>query len=1090
MHDSHLQPDTERANTNAVEADSARRGRNTGGSTISSYHAGGVGSARGSGACDCPRIEERSSTTAPIGGAGDDGMIRVRDAHLRNLKHQDVSLPRNALVAVTGVSGSGKSSLAFGTLHGEAQRRYLESVAPFARRLIGGAVDPQVGSVEGLPPTVALQQGAQAGGARSTVGTVSNLSNTIRLLYSRCGDYPAGVRERHGGRLDSDSFSPNTTAGMCPECQGTGVVHEPTEESMVPDPSLSIDEGAIAAWPGAWLGKNFHDIVAELGFPMDIPWRDIPRADRDWILFTDERPVVTIHPHRGADQIQRTYEGTWRSVASYLRKTLAETGSDSTRRRVLSFMKSSRCGVCDGRRLIVDALSVEYLDLPIDSLGALPLEEVLSRFAERRASVPADTARGNSSAAVSAVGGSASATVSAVGDSASAAVSERQEATETSVTSDTETTEDAAESPAVEGSSAAAPAGGDSASAAAPAGEDSASAEAERILLEQSIPTLESVVDLGLGHLSLDRATSTLSAGELQRLRLASQLRSGLFGVAYVLDEPSAGLHPEERRAVMRLIRGFLDAGNSVLLVEHDMHLVAEADWIVDVGPGAGEHGGEILYSGPVKSQNPTRLRDPNASQAESCCPTPSQGSATTAALKANQHPVVPQSRVTARYQAADASPAAKSSAGANATPVGDAAPAGGSSPAGAGMGTADRPSTSRCSDTDSAGGTGGAGGPDVAGGAGLAGIDCPTGRALAAGPLKLTTDAEARTPSGTLSLTDINERTLNSLDVKFGLGTFTAITGVSGSGKSTLLHTLANSLREQVKTTVDDGDVASKSKGSADKATAKLSADLNSDIAINRLVQISQKPIGRTPRSCLATYTGLFDRVRKLFAQTDEAKRRGWTVSRFSYNVTQGRCPTCSGEGQIEVELVFLPGSYTPCPDCHGARYNAETLEVTWNGRTIADVLELTVAEAREVFADEDAIARALRALSAVGLDYLRLGQPATELSGGEAQRIKLATELQRAQRGHTVYLMDEPTTGLHPADVDLLVTELQRLVDNGNTVVVVEHDMRVAAQADRVLEMGPGAGARGGQIVADGSPAAVAQTDTATGRVLAERS
>ncbi|MGJ4139205.1 excinuclease ABC subunit A [Corynebacterium evansiae] len=933
-------------------------------------------------------------------------MIRVRGAHLRNLKHQDVSLPRNALVAVTGVSGSGKSSLAFGTLHGEAQRRYLESVAPFARRLIGGAVDPRVGSVEGLPPTVALQQGAQAGGARSTVGTASNLSNTIRLLYSRCGDYPAEVRERHGGRLDSDSFSPNTTAGMCPECQGTGVVHEPTEESMVPDPSLSIEEGAVAAWPGAWLGKNFHDIVAELGFPMDIPWRDIPRADRDWILFTDERPVVTIHPHRGADQIQRTYEGTWRSVASYLRKTLAETGSDSARRRVLSFMKSSRCGVCDGRRLIVDALSVEYLDLPIDALGALPLEEVLSRFAERRASVSADTARGQDG----------------IRATPAQREAERREATETSVTSDAEATEDAAESPAGEGSSAAAPAGEDS-SAAAPAGEDSAGAEAERILLDQAIPTLESVVDLGLGHLSLDRATSTLSAGELQRLRLASQLRSGLFGVAYVLDEPSAGLHPEERRAVMRLIRGFLDAGNSVLLVEHDMHLVAEADWIVDVGPGAGELGGEILYSGPA-------------------------GDSSAVANTAG-----------ARMEAADRA-------------------------------NADRAKDCRCSETGSAGGA------DVAGSEGLAGIDCPTGRALAAGPLKLTADADARTPSGTLSLTDINERTLKSLDVKFGLGTFTAITGVSGSGKSTLLYTLANSLRERVKTSVDDGDVASKSKGPAEKTgsaratTAQLNADLNSDIAINRLVQISQKPIGRTPRSCLATYTGLFDRVRKLFAQTDEAKRRGWTVSRFSYNVTQGRCPTCSGEGQIEVELVFLPGSYTPCPDCHGARYNAETLEVTWNGRTIADVLELTVAEAREVFADEEAIARALRALSAVGLDYLRLGQPATELSGGEAQRIKLATELQRAQRGHTVYLMDEPTTGLHPADVDLLVTELQRLVDNGNTVVVVEHDMRVAAQADRVLEMGPGAGARGGRVVADGSPATVAQTDTATGRVLAERS
>lgn len=977
MHDLHLQPDAERADSIAAEADSARGVR-----------------------------------------AGDDGMIRVRDAHLRNLKHQDVSLPRNALVAVTGVSGSGKSSLAFGTLHGEAQRRYLESVAPFARRLIGGAVDPRVGSVEGLPPTVALQQGAKAGGARSTVGTASNLSNTIRLLYSRCGDYAAGVRERHGGRLDSDSFSPNTTAGMCPECQGTGVVHEPTEESMVPDPSLSIDEGAIAAWPGAWLGKNFHDIVAELGFPMDVPWRDIPRADRDWILFTDERPVVTIHPHRGADQIQRTYEGTWRSVASYLRKTLAETGSDSTRRRVLSFMKSSRCGVCDGRRLIVDALSVEYLGLPIDSLGALPLEDVLSRFAER-------------------------------------CTLARRETTETSVTSATEATTDAAESPAGGDSSAAAPAGGGS-SAAVSTGGGSASAEAERILLDQAIPTLESVVDLGLGHLSLDRATSTLSAGELQRLRLASQLRSGLFGVAYVLDEPSAGLHPEERRAVMRLIRGFLDAGNSVLLVEHDMHLVAEADWIVDVGPGAGELGGEILYSGPAKPQTPHASQTPDTSQ----------NSATTAAA------VGDPGQGTFQIPSESAGPAGNSNAAADASAVANAGPGANQSANGAGAAEADRANT--CPDT---------GGADRAA---LAGMDCPTGRALAAGPLKLTTDAEARTPSGALSLTDINERTLNGLDVEFGLGAFTAITGVSGSGKSTLLHTLANSLRKQVKTSVDDGDVASKDKDPEEKATAKLSAD----ITVNRLVQISQKPIGRTPRSCLATYTGLFDRVRKLFAQTDEAKRRGWTVSRFSYNVTQGRCPTCSGEGQIEVELVFLPGSYTPCPDCHGARYNAETLEVTWNGRTIADVLELTVAEAREVFADEEAIARALRALSAVGLDYLRLGQPATELSGGEAQRIKLATELQRAQRGHTVYLMDEPTTGLHPADVDLLVTELQRLVDNGNTVVVVEHDMRVAAQADRVLEMGPGAGARGGQVVADGSPAAVAQTHTATGRVLAERS
>lgn len=797
--------------------------------------------------------------------------IEVRDAHLHNLRNVDVDIPRGTLVAVTGVSGSGKSSLAFGTIHGEGQRRYLESVAPFARRLIGSAVDPQVGSVEGLPPTVALEQSTSGGGARSTVGTVSALSNSIRLLYSRAGGNPEG--------LYSDSFSPNTPEGMCPTCQGTGVVHEPTEESMVPDPTLSIEDGAIQAWPGAWAGKNFHDILATLGYDLDSPWQELPKEDREWILFTEERPVVTVKPLRGEDQIQRNYKGTWRSVASYLTNTLAETQSDTLRKRVLSYMESRVCETCHGRRLNPEALKVTYAGMPIDELGALPLDKVYEVLAAQEPS---------------------------------------------------------------EGS-------------------------AEDLLLKQILPALQSALDLGLAHLSLDRPAPTLSAGELQRIRLSAQLRSGLFGVAYVLDEPSAGLHPAERGAVLDICRRFIDAGNSVLLVEHDMELVAQTDYLVDVGPLAGERGGEVVYAGP-----------------------------------------------TSEY-------------------------------------------------------TG----------------DAPTAKALANRAPSLNDDP--RSAIGELSLAGVSARSIDGLNVSFGMGQFTVVAGVSGSGKSTLVSTvLAGVLREAASTVVDEEDeVGQDGEWGVDKQEGFD--------AVSRVVQITQKPIGRTPRSTLATYTGLFDGVRKLFAGTDEAKRRKWTVSRFSYNVKQGQCPTCGGAGKIEVELVFLPGSYTTCPDCGGARYNDETLEVTWEGLTIAKVLELTVDEAAHVFADEPKILRAVETLQAVGLGYLRLGQGAPELSGGEAQRIKLATELQRSRnsrRGHTVYLLDEPTTGLHPADVALLVQELNSLVDAGQTVIVVEHDLSVIAQADRVIEMGPGAGADGGQIVATGTPAQLAERDTATGKVLAEPS
>ncbi len=798
--------------------------------------------------------------------------ISIRDAHLHNLRHVDVDFPRGQLVAFTGISGSGKSSLAFGTVHGEGQRRYFESVAPFARRLIGSAVDPQVGSIEGLPPTVALQQSTTGGTARSTVGTVSSMSNTVRLLFSRAADAPHG--------LYSDSFSPNTPEGMCPRCQGTGVVHEATEASMVPDPTLSIEDGAIAAWPGAWAGKNFHDILETLGYDLDSPWQDLPQADRDWILFTEEQPVVEIAPLRGADRVQRTYQGTWRSVSSYLYKTLRETESESLRKRTLRFLERHDCPECHGRKLGQAALAVRYAGLAIDELGALPLDELARLLAAR----------------------------------------------------------------------------------------DPEENTAEYLLLKQLVPVVRSAVELGLGHISLDRPTTTLSAGELQRIRLAAQLRTGLFGVTYVLDEPSAGLHPAERQAVIDICRRFIAEGNTVLLVEHDMGLVAQADYLVDVGPGAGESGGTIVYSGPVDAYD-----------------------ALTPTSRALRH------RALAPRQAADAVPT-----------------------------------------------------------------------------------------HGRLRLEGVAAHSIAGLDVEFGLGQFTAVAGVSGSGKSTLVTTVLGGLLKQ--------------------AAAGAAADVEPDAAapqwqvaaatglegIDRVVQITQKPIGRTPRSMLATYTNLFDEVRRLFAGTDEARRRGWKVSRFSYNVKQGQCATCGGAGKIEVELVFLPGAYSVCPECKGARYNAQTLEVDWHGYTIADVLALSVDEAAEVFAKEPKIRRMLDTLQALGLGYLRLGQGAPELSGGEAQRIKLTTELQRAhtkRRGHTVYLLDEPTTGLHPADAELLVKQLRTLVDAGQTVIVVEHDLAVIAQADRVLELGPGAGPEGGRIVADAAPADLAGLDTPTGRALRAR-
>lgn len=783
-------------------------------------------------------------TTAEI-----DRFVRVRGASEHNLRNVDVDIPRDAMVVFTGVSGSGKSSLAFGTLYAEAQRRYFESVAPYARRLLQQVGAPHVQEITGLPPAVALQQRRGAPTARSSVGTITTLSNLLRMLYSRAGEYPDGAEH-----LAAEAFSPNTVAGACPRCHGLGVVHDVTEELLVPDRSLSIREGAIAAWPGAWQGANLRSIVMGLGIDIDRPWSRLRKKDRDWLLFTDEQPSVLIEPER--DRVDYGYYGKFWSARAHVMHVLADSKSERMRERALRFVVDAPCPDCHGSGLRPEALAVSFAGhsiAEVNDLSLVGLVELLRPYAE----MP-------------------------------------EESNEVAV----------------------------------------------RICADL-VARVEVLLDLGLGYLSLGRSSTTLSPGEAQRLRIATQLRSGLFGVVYVLDEPSAGLHPADAEPLLDVLDHLKASGNSLFVVEHDLGVVRRADWVVDIGPGAGAAGGRVLYSGPVAGLESV------------------SESATSAHL----------------------------------------------------FGRAER------------------------------------------------VEHDVRDPQGWLRLAGVTRHNLHDLSVDIPLCVLTAVTGVSGSGKSTLVS-----------------QVLAEDPAAAD--------------AFDRLVVVDQRPIGRTPRSNLATYTGMFDAVRRLFATTDDARARGYGAGRFSFNVAEGRCETCQGEGFVAVELLFLPGTYAPCPTCHGARYNDETLEVTYRGKNVAEVLAMSVDEAGAFLADVPAAARSLEALRDVGLGYLQLGHPATELSGGEAQRIKLATELQRARRGHTLYLLDEPTSGLHPADTALLLRQLHLLVDAGNTVVLVEHDLDAIATADWVVDLGPGGGDAGGRVVATGTPADIARTDgSVTAPYLARR-
>ncbi|WP_332763198.1 excinuclease ABC subunit UvrA [Pseudomonas koreensis] len=849
------------------------------------------------------------------------GMVRVRGAREHNLKNVDVDIPRDALVVFTGVSGSGKSSLAFSTLYAEAQRRYFESVAPYARRLIDQVGVPDVDSIEGLPPAVALQQQRGTPSTRSSVGSVTTLSSLIRMLYSRAGSYPPGQP-----MLYAEDFSPNTPQGACPECHGLGRVYEVTEALMVPDPNLTIRQRAVASWPLAWQGQNLRDILVTMGIDVDIAWKKLPKKQRDWILFTEETPTVPVYAGLTPEEtrvalkrkLEPSYQGTFTGARRYILHTFTHSQSALMKKRVSQFMLGSPCPLCEGKRLKREALSVTFAGHDIGALSQMPLlqlAEVLRPVA---------------------------------------AADYLQQAEESSATLSHAQTREARRQRVAHGASG---------HASAPDVRHTPNLSLEKRIAAQRIAEdllerVSTLTDLGLGYLALERSTPTLSSGELQRLRLATQLGSQLFGVIYVLDEPSAGLHPADGEALFEALQRLKADGNTLFVVEHDVETMRRADWLIDVGPAAGEKGGEVLYSGP-----PAGLAEVELSQ-------------------------------TRPYL----------------------------------FGESQRPPRT------------------------------------------------ARKPTAWLKLEGIARNNLNNLSAEFPLGCFTSVTGVSGSGKSSLVsQALLELVGAQLgRPTVDaEPEELSLEDEAPQVSGGQVTAGLES---IKRLVQVDQKPIGRTPRSNLATYTGLFDNVRKLFAATDSARAEGYDAGQFSFNVAKGRCATCEGEGFVSVELLFMPSVYAPCPTCHGARYNPQTLAVLWQGLSIAQVLQLTVDEAVTVFAEQPAIRRSLEVLRDIGLGYLRLGQPATELSGGEAQRIKLATELQRNQRGATLYVLDEPTTGLHPRDVDRLLEQLDTLVMAGHTVIVVEHEMRVVAQSDWVIDIGPGAGDQGGRIVAAGTPQKVA--------------
>jgi excinuclease ABC subunit A len=832
--------------------------------------------------------------------------IQIRGASEHNLDAIDVSLPAERLVVITGVSGSGKSSLAFDTIHREGQRRYLRSFSAHARQYLGRMERPAVEEITGLSPTVCLEQRRLSGNPRSTVGTLSEIQDHLRLLYARSGRAPCpdcgavvdGVVDGVGGRRicpacghdhqgpESSFFSFNTAAGACAACGGLGEEDWVDPALLVAHPEKSLRAGALVpTTPSGYIvySQVTIDVLDEVcrahGFDVDTPWQELTDDQRQVVFFGSDRLEVPFGKHPLESRLK------WSGITARPRETghykgLVPTIADIVRRNrnknAMRFARSRPCAACGGARLGPGPLAVTYGDRTIADLARLSVEALVAFF-----------------------------------------------------------------------------------DGPPPAGTEGVVAP----LVERITARLSLLMELGLDHLTLDRPTPSLSAGEGQRVRLATVVGGGLRGITYVLDEPSVGLHARDTRRLLGLLASLRDGGNSVLVVEHDQAVMRAADWLVDIGPGAGSDGGRLLWSG-----SPEVLADPSA------CPEGAGQSAT---------------------------------------------------------------------------------------------------RRFLSGEASVASSGERRRGSGELEVRGARQHNLRNIDVSFLLAGLNVVTGVSGSGKSTLVMTvLAQALRRLLHS----------ARGRPGDHDAIVGAE-----HLDKVVEIDQAPIGRTPRSNPATYTKLFDRVRGLFAATPEARARGYGKGRFSFNNAGGRCEACQGAGVQTIGMHFLGDVAVRCDGCQGRRFNDETLEIRIHGLSVHDVLELDVHRAREIFGVDKVLSRQLGALEDLGLGYLALGQPSTTLSGGEAQRVKLASELARPATGRTLYLLDEPTTGLHDQDLLHLLAALDRLVEAGNTVIAIEHHPDVIRCADRVVDLGPGAGVRGGRLVALGTPEQVATVQgSVTGQVL----
>ena len=823
--------------------------------------------------------------------------IIVRGARVHNLKNIDVDIPLGKLVAIAGVSGSGKSSLALGTLYAEGSRRYLEALSTYTRRRITQAGKADVEEIRHVPAALALHQRPGIPGVRSTFGTASELLNSLRLLFSRLGSHtcpnghlcppnmdvalmlptkcPVCGEEFYGPGAEAMAFN---SEGACPHCSGTGIVRTVDESSLVPDESLSIAEGAVAPWQ-TLMWSLMKDIAKEMGVRIDVPFRDLTPAEKDIVFHgpAEKKHIFYVNEKTNvAAEMDFTYYNAIYTVENALAKVKDEKGM----KRVEKFLHEAACPECQGTRLSAKVRSTKLAGKNLAEATAMTLDELILW-------------------------------VKAVPDTLPQEMRPMAES-----------------------------------------------------ISESFLDNARRLKELGLGYLSLDRASSTLSTGERQRVQLARAVRNETTGVLYVLDEPSIGLHPANIEGLLDVIDSLLCDGNTVVLVDHDVHVLQHADYLIELGPLAGSEGGNLLFTGDMQ-----------------------------AAVKSKISKIAPFMR---------------------------------------------------------------------------GGANCN---------LRQRASMDEMFAFGTIHLETNSLHTVKPLQVDIPKGRLTVVTGVSGSGKTTMvLECLMPAL-------------------TANAEGSKLPPQVRTINAegVRRANLIDASPIGINIRSTVATYSGVLDELRKLYAATDIAKEKKWKAGAFSYNTGKLRCPTCDGTGQISLDVQFLPDVTITCPDCNGQRYSEAAKEVHWQvdglerGYTLPEILSLTVKEALPLFANQKKIYGKLSTLDNLGLGYLTLGEDTPALSGGEAQRLKLASEMGRSQ-ADSVFIFDEPTIGLHPLDVQVLLQVFDRLVGAGATVIVIEHDLDVIINADYLIDMGPEGGEKGGRIVACGTPEMAAESkDSITGKYIA---